>query len=492
MIKLKRLLKDIDFTANGKVIDIDVTDIAADSRLVRKGGLFVAVRGTKKDGHDFIKEALRRGASAVIYQKDVDCLKKAKAKAKVKDTRKALALLARNFYDNPSRRIKVIGITGTNGKTTVSYLLESIFKAAGFKTGIIGTLKYKIGDSILEANNTTPSPLVLQRLIRDMVEHSLDYCVMEVSSHALDQHRVDCIDFDIAVFTNITREHLDYHNSFANYLDCKLTLFERLKKKGLSVINRDDVNFIKLKGACDCEKMITFGIKKGADVYADNICVDIHGSGFILHAKGKKTPIRSPLIGVHNVYNMLAAASCALGKGMGPDTIKKGLEGVDPVPGRLQPLGGCDDIKVFVDYAHTDDALRNVLTALKGLKKKNLITIFGCGGNRDKAKRPRMGDVAVKLSDYVIITSDNPRDEDPDLIIKDITDGIKQGRSNFKVVADRREAIDEAILKAEEGDMVLIAGKGHERYQIIKDRRFPFDDAATARAALKRRARCLV
>lgn len=489
MIKLKSLLKDLDYTTQGKLEDLNINKVVIDSRLVEKGDLFVAIPGTNQDGHHFVKDALERGAGVIICEKDVDIYDS--IMIKVEDSRKASALIARNLYQEPSKKIKVIGITGTNGKTTISYLLESIFRKAAFKTGVIGTITYKVGDKKIEACNTTPSPLILQGLIRKMVDDSLDYCVMEVSSHALDQHRTDYIDFDTALFTNATREHLDYHKNFTNYLDSKLSLFRGLGKDRQAILNRDDPNFSKVEESSTAGRILTFGIREDADVYADNIRLKIDGSLFDLHTKNKTISIESRLIGMHNISNMLAAACCAMAEGIGLEAIREGLEGVKEIEGRLQSFDTSGEIRVFIDYAHTDDALLKVLTALNGLKRRRVITVFGCGGDRDRGKRPKMGKIATRLSDYTIITSDNPRNEEPEGIVSDILKGIEKGFKNFAVILDRQKAIEEALSYADDGDIVLIAGKGHERYQIIKNAKIPFDDMKTAKEFFKAK-RCLI
>jgi len=487
MSPLKELLIGIRYAAIGSIEDVDIDRIVTDSRIAKKGDLFVAIRGVNCDGHDFAKEAVGRGAACLVLEDDMDLGDS--RRIIVKGTKETLAILARNFYGNPSKDIGVIGITGTNGKTTLTYLLDSIFAEAGLRTGVVGTIRYKIDNEEIDACNTTPSALVLQGLLKRMVRHSLDKCVMEVSSHALDQRRTDCIDFDGAILTNVTSEHLDYHETFANYLDTKLQLFNNIKSSGYAVLNLDDPNFANAKEAASRLKVSTFGLSKEADVYAASVELGINGTVFTLNIRDKSVTVRSNLIGLHNVCNMLGAASCAAEEGVNIEKIKQGLQKVDFIPGRLQRLDMPNNAVLFVDYAHTDDALKKVLTALRAIKKKSIITVFGCGGNRDKTKRPRMGKAAQALSDYVIITSDNPRDEDPNAIARDITAGISNF-ADFEVIPDRRKAIEAAITKAQAGDIVLLAGKGHEKYQVIKERNVPFDDMETVKELLKER--CLV
>ncbi len=487
-MKLKDLLKGLDYKREGE--SIDISNIVVDSRLVQRGDLFVAISGTEGDGHGFIEEALRRGAAAVLLEKDIDTGDI--TKIKVDDTRKASAQLAKNLYRDPSKDIKVIGITGTNGKTTVSYLLESILRAAGLRVGVIGTIRYKIGDEVMEAGNTTPSPLILQGLIREMVDRSLDYCIMEVSSHALDQERTVHIGFDIALFTNATREHLDYHKTFTDYLDSKIKLFRGLDRDKVAILNRDDPNFNRVRQNTSSKKLVSFGVTDGADICAGDIKLSMEGSSLVVRTRDNAIPIKSSLIGMHNIYNIVAACSCAVMEGIDPDAIKKGIENMRLIPGRLQLIEAPCNIKLFVDYAHTDDALQKVLLALQGFKRNRIITLFGCGGNRDREKRPRMGAVAARFSDYVIITSDNPRYEDPHQIANEVVKGIDQSFKNFKVIIDRRDAIREVLREAQDNDTVLLAGKGHEKYQIVKQKKIPFDDVKVAKELLRTKARCLV
>ncbi|MEE8360367.1 MAG: UDP-N-acetylmuramoyl-L-alanyl-D-glutamate--2,6-diaminopimelate ligase [Candidatus Omnitrophota bacterium] len=486
MTDLKRLLKGIEYTADRDISGVAVKKITADSRSVEKGDLFIAIKGNAADGHAYVNEALARRASVIVLERDVDT--PGALKIMVKDARITSAIAAVNFYGDPSKEIKVIGVTGTNGKTTVTYILENILKRAGFRAGVIGTIMYKIADEMIESDNTTPSPIALQGFLRRMVDRSLDYCVMEVSSHALDQRRQYGIDFRAAIFTNATHEHLDYHKSFNNYLDTKIILFKDLKRESAAIINRDDPSFERVKKGSSCKTVLTYGLTKDADVYADRMDLDINGSVFDLHLKGESVSVRSPLIGIHNIYNMIAAASCASTEGIDIETLKEGLESAEGIPGRLEAIEEAG-IKVFVDYAHTDDALEKVLSALAPLKRGRLITVFGCGGNRDRAKRPKMGAVAARFSDHVVITSDNPRHEDPGDIIREITGGITPNYKEFSVAEDRREAIREALSRAKRGDIVLLAGKGHERYQIVKDEKIPFSDIETASEFLREMTR---
>lgn len=394
------------------------------------------------------------------------------------DSRRALALFAKNFYKDPSKAIKTIGITGTNGKTTTSFLLESILVQSGRKVGRIGTVNYKIGERIIEPINTTPSSLLLNQLLRDMVERSFDYAVMEVSSHALDQERTHGISFDTAVFTNIQPEHLDYHKNFDAYLEAKKKLFSGLDKGAAAVLNADDPRFRDIKTAASSKRVFSFGIDNNADIRAKDIKIGLGGSSFILETDSARIAINTNLIGRHNVSNILAAAGGAISENIDLNEIKNGVEGLRGVPGRLEPVESGGGYLIFIDYAHTDDGLKKVLEALAAIKKRRLIVLFGCGGQRDRAKRPRMGRVASLLADYVIISSDNPRNENPKLIAEEAVGGIKKGFEDYEIILDRREAIARALSLAKDQDIVLIAGKGHEKYQVVGDEKIPFSDKA--------------
>jgi len=485
MIKLRELIYGLDCRAGSGDREVRIKRITTDSRLVKKGDLFCAIRGVTSDGHDYIKEALARGAEAVLSEKGFSA--KDAVAVRARDTRGVLPFVASRFYGEPSRAMRVIGITGTNGKTTTSYLVEGVLKAASLRAGLIGTITYKVRNKKIEPENTTPSPVVIQGLMRDMADSGLGYCVMEVSSHALEQHRADCVDFDVAVFTNATPEHLDYHKTFKRYLAAKQKLFRMIKSAGACVINRDDPSYRLMRKACASDRVISYGLTRGADVRARNIKLSGDGSDFTIYAAGKKAPVKSSLIGLHNIYNMLAAASCGVIEGIGIEKIVTGLESVKAVEGRMQALHTRLGFKVFIDYAHTDDALDKALDSLSGLKKKRMITVFGCGGERDKTKRPRMGRVAAKFSDKIFITSDNPRLEDQESIADDITRGLKNVSADYEVILDRYDAIKEAISYARKGDIVLIAGKGHEKYQVIGEKKIPFCDFRTARKFIRMR-----
>jgi UDP-N-acetylmuramoyl-L-alanyl-D-glutamate--2,6-diaminopimelate ligase len=460
--------------------DHEIRGVIHDSRRVRKDYVFVAIKGAKLDGHDFAKESLDRGAVAVVAERKLDLA--GVPQIVVPDTRLALAAMGACFYDHPSTKMDVVGVTGTNGKTTTTHLIKAIIEAAGQEAGLIGTVGYQIGKRELPATTTTPESVDLQGYLADMVSAGIQYAAMEVSSHSLVQHRVDYVRFAAGVFTNLTRDHLDYHKTLEAYLDAKALLFEGLTPEAHAVLNADDPACASLRGRTRA-KVVTYGIRNPADVRAQIGAITVDGMTFELRADAGSVEIRSPLMGQHNVYNTLAAASAALALGFDLGAIKKGLEGMRGVPGRLEPVPNPKGLHVVVDYAHTPDALENVLTALRPLVKGRLILVFGCGGDRDRTKRPLMGGIAERLSDLFWITSDNPRTEEPQGIIAEIVAGVKD-RSRCAVEPDRRAAIGEAVKAARPGDLLLIAGKGHERYQILRDTIVPFDDREVARKAM--------
>jgi UDP-N-acetylmuramoyl-L-alanyl-D-glutamate--2,6-diaminopimelate ligase len=468
--------------------DAAVTGIAYDSRQVAPGHVFVALKGLHNDGSAFIRQAVDRGAAAVVSeQAQIDL---AVPVLQVHDARAALAILAAEFHGHPSEKMRVIGITGTNGKTTTSYLVASIFQAARIKCGVLGTVAYRIGDQVRESTHTTPEAPDVQQLLREMVDRGCGACAMEVSSHALSLKRVDAMTFSAGVFTNLTRDHLDFHGDMESYFRAKRRLFEELPRDAPSLINMDDP-----RGAAVVEvsaKPVTYAINQPADITPGPLAYSFDGLAFDIRTPRGTLQVKSKLVGRPNVYNILAAASTAVALDLPFDAIEKGIQALDAVPGRFEVVSGPqDDIMVVVDYAHTDDALRNLLETARPLAPGRLITVFGCGGDRDRTKRPLMGAVAGRLSDVIVITSDNPRREDPGRIIEEVQRGItgdtRRPGSQLFAIADRRVAIMKAIEVARPGDLVLLAGKGHEKYQIIGDASLPFDDVAVAREVLARR-----
>ena len=467
-----------------------VSGIAYDSRTVKAGDVFVALRGQRADGAAFAGQAIDRGAAAIVAERqgssDI-----ATPWAVVRDARVALAILAAEFFDHPSRALRVVGITGTNGKTTTAYLLASIFDAAGVPSGVLGTVAYRVGAEVRAATRTTPEAPDVQRFLREMVAHGCGACAMEVSSHALSQHRVDDTTFAAAIFTNLTRDHLDFHADMESYFLAKRRLFEMVPRTAPSLINLDDPRGASLVDVVG--RPVTYAIGRPADITPGPLSFSLEGLAFDVRTPRGTLQVRSKLVGRPNVYNILAATAAATALGIPFDAIERGLRNLAGVPGRFEVVSGAkDDVTVVVDYAHTDDALRNLLETARPLARGRVITVFGAGGDRDRTKRPLMGAVAGRLSDLIVITSDNPRSEDPDRIIDEIRRGItgdtRRDRDERPLaITDRAAAIAKAVELARAGDLVLIAGKGHEKYQVVGDKTLPFDDVAVAREALTRR-----
>lgn len=473
-MKLNQLLKDVEVVAVKGNKYLDISGIYYDSKQLKNGGLFFAIKGTSANGFEFIDEAIERGAVCVVSEDDFITFKNV-CKVMVKDVRKATAAVANNFYQNPTSKMSIVGITGTNGKTTVLYLTEAILHESGRNCGTIGTISYKVGEHNIPAVNTTPSAIMLQMLFNEMQTAGISYCAMEVSSHSIHQRRIDGIRFDSAIFTNLSGEHLDYHKDMEEYFTVKKRLFDELAEDSYAIINFDDDYGKRMTGGLKA-KILKYGIRDDVNIKAEDIKYSVKGTSFKAKTPYGELNIRTELIGEYNIYNILAAASFALVKGVEAKDIEEAVKKFKGAPGRLQKIDRGQGFSVFVDYAHTDGALLNVLSALKRLKKKRIIAVFGCGGDRDKHKRPRMGKVCAELADFLIITSDNPRSEDPKSIIDDILKGLPSGFKDYKVSLDRRKAIELSLSMAEDDDIVLIAGKGHEKYQILKDTTIAFDD----------------
>lgn len=472
--------------------DLPVTSVAYDSRRVSPGAVFVALRGLKADGASFAAQAAGRGASLVVAETPAPA-GLAVPWLVVSDARVALALLADRFYGHPSRDLSVIGVTGTNGKTTTAYLLAAILDAAGLPAGIMGTVSYRVGREEREAARTTPEAPDVQQLLREMKERGCRSAVMEVSSHALALKRVDGMRFAAAIFTNLTRDHLDFHADMESYFAAKRRLFEMLPPGAPAIINADDPRGAALVPVTS--RPITYGIQQAADVRPDSLELGLDGVMLDVLTPRGSVAIRSKLVGRPNAYNILAATAAAVALDLPLQSIAEGVHALSGVPGRFEVVSSAsDNVTVVVDYAHTDDALRNLLETARPLAKRRLITVFGCGGDRDRTKRPLMGMVAARLSDVVLITSDNPRSEDPARIIDEIRRGIPAGtpagsrQTDVVPIVDRAEAIERAVAIADPDDLILIAGKGHEKYQQIGDRVLPFDDVAVARRALASRS----
>jgi UDP-N-acetylmuramoyl-L-alanyl-D-glutamate--2,6-diaminopimelate ligase len=467
-----------------------VNAVAYDSRLVQRGDVFVALRGLHADGATFAQQAIDRGAVAVVSEQPAPAGTTV-AWAVVDDARLALATLAAAFYRHPSSDMQVVGITGTNGKTTTAYLVASIFDAANLRCGLLGTVGYRIGSEVREATRTTPEAPDVQRMLREMVDAECRACAMEVSSHALSLRRVESMTFAAGVFTNLTRDHLDFHADMEAYFHAKRRLFELLPRDAPSLINIDDPRGLQLTEAGG--RPVTYAINRAADITPGPLSFSLSGLRFDIRTPRGTIRVSSRLVGRPNVYNILAAAATATALDLSFDAIERGISALEGVPGRFQVVSGArDEVTVVVDYAHTDDALRNLLETARPLARGRLITVFGCGGDRDRTKRPLMGAVAGRLSDVIVITSDNPRSEDPGRIIDEIQRGLtadtrRDRDQRLLAIVDRREAIVEAIALARPGDLVLVAGKGHEKYQVIGSQVLPFDDVAVAREALDRR-----
>jgi UDP-N-acetylmuramoyl-L-alanyl-D-glutamate--2,6-diaminopimelate ligase len=485
---LQQLVRELKPVSVEGALDREVSGIAYDSRRVTPGMVFVAVPGQRTDGHEYINIALERGATAIICERN-GILPQRATKIKVADVREALARVAASFYGNPSLKLKVIGVTGTNGKTTVSFMVKSILEATGIKTGLLGTVHYEIGDRVIPAQRTTPESLEVQHMMAQMVKAGCQACVMEVSSHALEQKRVHGIEFDVAIFTNLTRDHLDFHGTMEDYFAAKRKLFDALgkgEKKSAAVINIDDDFGARLSGLTNVEVELTYGLQKTARLRASNLQLSHDGSRFTVEADERKFACRLPLIGRHNIYNALAAMGAGLSLDVEVVKIQAALNAMSPVPGRLESVSLGQPFGVFVDYAHTDDALKNVLVTLREITTGRVLLAFGCGGNRDAGKRSKMGCIAAELADFTIITSDNPRKESPDKIAMQIEQGFREVKtSDYHVELDRKRAIQQIIAEAKPGDTVLIAGKGHETYQEFEDTVVPFDDRIHAREAIE-------
>jgi len=487
--------------SEGAAHDPIVGSLAYDSRAVAPSALFVALRGMQADGSAFAGQAIAKGAVAVVAEAGAPegcpvpwvC---------VSDGRLALSLLAAHFFGHPSRRLRVVGITGTNGKTTTSYLVQAAIEAAGIRCGLMGTVQYLIGDDVRDAARTTPEAPDVQQMLREMADAGCGACAMEVSSHALALKRVDGTRFAAAVFTNLTRDHLDYHEDMERYFAAKRRLFELLPAGAPAVVNVDDRRGAIL--AAELPRCVRYAVDKPADVMPEALPPSLVDLAFVARTPAGPVHVQSRLAGRFNVYNLLAAVATGVALELPLQAIEAGLARVASVPGRLQIVSSPgDDVTVVVDYAHTDDALKNLLEAVRPITSARLTTVFGCGGDRDRSKRPLMGAVAARLSDTVGLTSDNPRSEDPDRIIDEIELGFAppqdRGRPAGATVSsteaglrwwrvtDRRSAIDRAIAEAGPGDLVVIAGKGHEKYQVVRDRVLPFDDVAEAHNALARR-----
>ncbi len=472
--------------------DLEIESIASDSRKVQPGGLFVAVVGSKQDGRRFIAEAIERGASVIAAEGPANTVDATAPKEgrpityiQVADARQALAHLSSYFYGNPTDGLHLIGVTGTNGKTTTTFLIQALLKSAGFKTGLIGTVRFDVGNAVRPATHTTPGALELQSLFSEMRGSGATHGVMEISSHALDQGRVEGCWFDAAIFTNLTQDHLDYHGTIEAYFAAKRKLFDQT---GMALVNLDDPWGRRIReeipGRC-----WGYGIAERGEFYPKSMEIGLSGIKMTVASPLGEMEIQSPLVGRYNVYNLLAAIGAGAALGISKEAIMSGVAAMTGVPGRFEKIDAGQPFLVIVDYAHTEDALDRLLQAVSDLHPRRIITVFGCGGDRDRGKRPKMGAVSARHSDLTVLTSDNPRSEPPLTIIQEIEAGLRSAdpSAQYEILPHRREAIEHAIDLAEAGDAVVIAGKGHEDYQIIGSERLPFDDREVARIALTAR-----
>lgn len=441
---------------------LPVTGVACHSKHVKAGEVFVAIRGVHHDGHDFLEEAVQRGACALVVESPPAWRARCPVVV-IPDTKHALRIIAERFYDYPARRLRCIGVTGTNGKTTTTYLVKAMLEAAGYGVGLLGTVVYQIGERHLPSTNTTPGTLELQRLLSQMADQWLDWCVMEASSHALDQGRIDGVTLEEAVWTCLGSDHLDYHQTIERYAQAKRRIFEYLRPEGTAVINADDPYGQTLLGGLNGHSIVSYGAEQPAVVGVRNVLCSWQGTSLVLESPWGTMPISSPLVGRHNVLNIAAASAACLALGIPPMAVQQGLVNFAQVPGRMERLStNGSGVLAVIDYAHTADALRLVLLSMRELVRGRVIVVFGCGGNRDHTKRPAMGQIASLLADHVILTSDNPRNEDPRDIIRQIQAGFVPGFREFHVMVDRETAITTALSMARPDDAVLIAGKGHE------------------------------
>lgn len=483
-MKLAKLIEGLEYEVLKGNLDVSINSINYDSRKVKDGDMFVCIKGFKSDGHNFIDAAINNGAKVIVCEDEAD-VKDGITLIKFKDTRKALAKIGAKYYDNPCDKLNIIGVTGTNGKTTTAFMIKNILESCNEKVGLIGTIANYIGDEKLETERTTPESLELQELFRNMVDKGVKYCVMEVSSHSLALDRVYGVDFEVGIFTNLTRDHLDFHKTFENYYKAKYKLFPRSKT---SIVNIDDKYGVRITEDLQKENItnfITYGIRNKADIMAKNEKLENMDILFDLVTKDKTERVLLPIPGEYNIYNALGAISACKVLGISLEDIKEGLKHV-VVPGRCERAARGHKLpyEIIIDYAHTPDGLENILKTAREFTRGRLISVFGCGGDRDKVKRPQMGKIGTDLSDVAVITSDNPRSEEPDSIIDDIIAGIE--KDNYIRITNRHEGIEKAMEIAEDGDVIVIAGKGHETYQILNTGTIHFDEREVIEEILKK------
>ena len=490
-MKFRELLHGLNLTANTGALDIDITGIVSDNREVEQGNVFVCYQGIRVDSHIFIADVLQKGAAAVIGEKPVAALKIPTTPTpyvQVPNGRRAMSLLAANWHGNPAKHLKLIGITGTNGKTSTAHLIHAILKSSGQKTALIGTVGHQYmnaqgEEKTLPASLTTPDAFALHALFKQFIEDGVEYVTMETSSQGLALQRLAGLVFDTAVFTNFTQDHLDYHQTMEEYLKAKLMLFEQLSEAGVAILNSDSPVTKRIAQICLDSRLLRYGLGNKADLYAEDITFSHKRLAFTAVTPEGWFPAKLQLLGEYNLYNALAAIAVGIRYGCPMPAIQEALAAT-VVPGRFELIDRGQDFAVIVDYAHTPDGLKNVLTAAKRITERNLICVFGCGGDRDNGKRPKMGNISAQLADYSVVTSDNPRTENPDAIIAQVVSNLPHD-TKYVCISERQDAIHHAIATAKSGDVVLIAGKGHEDYQEIHGKRFPFDDRVVASAILE-------
>lgn len=475
-MKLKELLYGYD--VKSEFDDVEISGICYDSRKIKKGDVFVCITGFAADGHIYANAAVSGGASAIIAERDLGL---SVPTAVVDNSRHALSFIADRFYDHPSGKFKLIGVTGTNGKTTTTFLVKKILEDAGLKVGLIGTNKNMIGDVDIPTERTTPESLELTQLFAQMAEEAVDCVVMEVSSHSLCLSRVDFCEFDVGAFTNLTQDHLDFHETMENYLAAKKKLFDMCKT---GIINADDEGGRQILADCSCVS-VSYGIDSATDIKASNIEFGADGVDFDCDSLGAVSHMHINTPGRFSVYNALAAVGICTALGVSADVIKKGLGDLNGVCGRAEIVPVNRDYTVMIDYAHTPDGIENILSSIRGFAKGRIVILFGCGGDRDKTKRPKMGKIAGKLADFCIVTSDNPRTENPTEIINEIIPGVEEAGGKYTVIENRKEAIRYALKNAQKDDVILLAGKGHETYQILAEGKIHFDEREVVREILE-------
>ncbi len=487
------LIEGLDLKLLSGPVDVEIGGVQHDSRRVKPGDLFVAIKGRKADGHDFIQEALAKGAAGLIVQRRDIPLPSTLPVLLAEDTRKVLALVSARFHGEPSKQLILVGVTGTNGKTTTTYLIEAILKEAGWKVGLLGTISYRFAGTVVPAERTTPESSDLQAFLARILREGARAAILEVSSHSLALHRVLACDFDVAVFTNLTQDHLDFHGTLEAYREAKAKLFEGLPDratKGVekaAFLNADDPTSALLAERTRA-RVFTYGLEQGADLTARDLELSLDGIKATVSTPWGTFQVHSPLVGRYNLSNVLGALGVGLHLGIPPEVASRGIALLKSVPGRFEKVEMGQPFGVVVDYAHTPDALERVLHTARGFCTGRLISVFGCGGDRDRGKRPKMGEVSTRLADLTVFTSDNPRSEDPVKIIAEIEEGAKKvcpSGGRYVTIPDRRQAIEYALAQATAGDLVVIAGKGHETSQIIGDTILPFDDREVACQILK-------